>query len=329
MRKLIRPRVSLPTLVSIRRDFPVTTWGTSEGTAEAKWNNPDVRGAIYAMHGRVCAYCQRLASDSRGDVEHYRPKSLYPWLMYDFANYLLGCRVCNSNRKSNRFPLARRAKPAKFRERMLNDEKYLQRSLSRERRLLLDPVDDPIDDWVDIDFDYPLRTIRVTESANHDQFARLRVPETAEFFGLNIIPELIEDRFTHVNAALHTLEAWRDGNIAKADELRTLANRYKAHGWAVRRVLARLAPTLALPSAGEDLEWFVDETLNRLDRDDQVLGRSLKPTDRAMVRQRKEEACWTLAVLWKQPPSASAVQIERWITARGRRAEIEDFYRRL
>src|SRR5436305_1765091 len=118
MRHLIRPNISLPTLVRIRKDYPFTKSGSPEGAPEGQWNNPDVRGAVYAMHGRVCAYCQALASDSRGDIEHFRPKSVYPWLMYDFANYLLGCRVCNSNRKSSRFPLARRAKPVAFHKRM-------------------------------------------------------------------------------------------------------------------------------------------------------------------------------------------------------------------
>ena len=49
-------------------------------------------GALYAMQGRVCAYCeQKLPESDRGDVEHFRPKSLYRWLAYAFENYLLSC----------------------------------------------------------------------------------------------------------------------------------------------------------------------------------------------------------------------------------------------
>ena len=56
------------------------------------------------MHGRVCAYCQRVLSDSdRGDVEHFRPKSVYVWLIYEFNNYFLGCRKCNSRLKGSKF----------------------------------------------------------------------------------------------------------------------------------------------------------------------------------------------------------------------------------
>ena len=328
MRRLVRPHVSLPTLVQVRRDFPVTTWG-SPGAEEAKWNNPDVRGAIYAMHGRVCAYCQRVASDSRGDVEHFRPKSIYPWLMYEFLNYLLGCRVCNSTRKSNRFPLARRARAVTFRPRMDNDAEYLRRVLSRERRLLLDPVEDPVEEWMDIDFDNPLCPIRFSGSGTADRLAQPRVLETVNFFGLNVIPELIEDRFTHVNAVLDTLEAWRDGDTARADELRALANRYKPHGWTVRHVITRLAPTLDLPSGEEDLNWLIEQTLDRLDRDDLVLAGNIQPKDREMVRQRREEARWTLAVLWKDPPFGSPADVEYRMNARGRREEIAPYFAQL
>src|SRR5262245_41753306 len=62
----------------------------TRGTFPDYWGGPDVRGALWAMHGRSCAYCDRdLPGTDRGDVEHFRPKNVYWWLAYVFRNYLL------------------------------------------------------------------------------------------------------------------------------------------------------------------------------------------------------------------------------------------------
>ena len=52
-----------------------------------------------------CAYCETpTAVVDFGDVEHYRPKSLYWWLAYCLDNYLVSCAICNQKFKSNKFP---------------------------------------------------------------------------------------------------------------------------------------------------------------------------------------------------------------------------------
>jgi len=51
-----------------------------------------------------CAYCESHATVvTFGDVEHYRPKSIYWWLAYVYDNYLASCQVCNQSWKSNNF----------------------------------------------------------------------------------------------------------------------------------------------------------------------------------------------------------------------------------
>jgi hypothetical protein len=91
-----------------------------------------------AQHGR-CAYCELpVTAGQDGDVEHYAPKNDlrafngtdgeegrelpnsarvkdrrpqllseagYWWLAYEWRNYLLACRVCNSYWKGNLFPV--------------------------------------------------------------------------------------------------------------------------------------------------------------------------------------------------------------------------------
>jgi len=328
MRKLTRPRVSLPTLVRIRAMYPFNRAGVAEFPL-GDWNNPDVRGALYAMHGRICAYCGSPASDQRGDVEHYRPKSVYPWLTYEFRNYLLGCRVCNSSRKSTEFPLLSSAKPLRYHPRMYQDPDFLEKALASEKRLLLDPVSDPVDDWLDIDYEGDLSAVRASAAAAADRTSRESVEQTIQFFGLNTIVELVRSRNQQVTAAIGALREWSEGNIARGDDVRLLSNRYTAHGWAVRRVAESLAPNLPLPTAEEDLKWLVDETLVLLDIADGILKKPIPDKDRRQVINRRDESCWTLAILWKDPPAASSVEIGKWIDARGRRAAIEPFLARL
>lgn len=53
-----------------------------------------------------CAYCEaNTASVVYGDVEHYRPKSVYWWLAYCYDNYLFACSICNQQYKRAHFPI--------------------------------------------------------------------------------------------------------------------------------------------------------------------------------------------------------------------------------
>ena len=53
-----------------------------------------------------CAYCEAPNSMvAYGDVEHYRPKSVYWWLAYNYDNYLVSCQLCNQSYKSDNFPV--------------------------------------------------------------------------------------------------------------------------------------------------------------------------------------------------------------------------------
>ena len=52
-----------------------------------------------------CAYCEATTKTTHyGDVEHYRPKSIYWWLVYCYDNYLVSCRICNQS-KVDHFPI--------------------------------------------------------------------------------------------------------------------------------------------------------------------------------------------------------------------------------
>ena len=64
-----------------------------------------VRGQLATMcsGARRCSYCE----DSVGDeVEHFKPKDLYPEAVFLWENYLLACGPCNGG-KNNRFSVVR------------------------------------------------------------------------------------------------------------------------------------------------------------------------------------------------------------------------------
>ena len=48
----------------------------------------------------LCAYCEEIA---KGEVEHFRPKSKFPDLVYSWSNWLFACHECNQA-KSNTWP---------------------------------------------------------------------------------------------------------------------------------------------------------------------------------------------------------------------------------
>jgi hypothetical protein len=53
-----------------------------------------------------CAYCEASTEVvAHGDVEHFRPKSVYWWLAYCYDNYLFACQICNQSYKGNDFPV--------------------------------------------------------------------------------------------------------------------------------------------------------------------------------------------------------------------------------
>lgn len=53
-----------------------------------------------------CAYCEASTEVvAHGDVEHFRPKSVYWWLAYCYDNYLFACQICNQTFKGDNFPV--------------------------------------------------------------------------------------------------------------------------------------------------------------------------------------------------------------------------------
>jgi hypothetical protein len=312
VRKLDRPLVSLPTLtrgagarkaakqVEDFEEDPATTFDFP-----AHWNAPDVRGALLAMHGHVCAFCvSELPRGDRGDVEHFRPKSLYFWLAYAFDNYLLSCSRCNRIFKREHFPLTARGRRVTYAER---------EALDVEERLFLDPATDPVEAWValraaDLLFWEPAPALPA------ESLSWARVLATKDWFHWNSDPELVRARTDAIDEALALLEGGR------VEEARRRACRYRPQGSAVRAFLSGLA-AFELPTRTEEVTWLLEDLWDEWQWAKKLGG--------DLCEAKLEQLRWSFAVLWKAPPPDASVDVGSWLGDAGIRPEVEPVFRQL
>lgn len=98
----------------------------------------EIKG-LYAdlSHGK-CWYCESREGRSDNAIDHFRPKSKYPFLAFSPTNFRYACTFCNSRRrnpetgeaegKGDHFPLFRNSPLAKTKD-----------ELVQERPILIDP----------------------------------------------------------------------------------------------------------------------------------------------------------------------------------------------
>ena len=81
-----------------------------------------------------CAYCEATTKTTHhGDVEHYRPKSIYWWLAYCYDNYLASCQFCNQRFKKDAFPIQNRKMHSPTIRRNTTDD-YIAAKAGQSRR---------------------------------------------------------------------------------------------------------------------------------------------------------------------------------------------------
>ncbi|MEM9459708.1 MAG: HNH endonuclease [Myxococcota bacterium] len=243
------------------------------------WNNPDVRGALYAFQGHVCAYCgTRLPRNDRGDVDHFRPKSKYWWLAYALSNYMMSCSRCNRELKRSKFPLRRGASPVTYEQRA---------KLRREAHLLLEPTVDTIEALITL---HDMRLGWLSPSLGIQRVEYTKVQGTIEFFRLNLDVPLVRERLAVVDAVLDALE---QGALDKAQRL---AIRFRPHSLVARAMLLELGHSL--PSVHQELSWQVDDLVRC---PDEVMEALVYAPYDEINRSAQQELLWSLAVLAKFP----------------------------
>ncbi|EMZ1487821.1 HNH endonuclease [Vibrio cholerae] len=73
------------------------------GLIEAKaassiWS--ELKPQLKDLSNGKCWYCESREDRSDNAVDHFRPKSLYPWFTLDYENFRFACTYCNSIRKN-------------------------------------------------------------------------------------------------------------------------------------------------------------------------------------------------------------------------------------
>lgn len=60
----------------------------------------DLKDPLADLSHDKCWYCEVVQERSDNAVDHFRPKSVYPWLAFDKGNLRYSCTYCNSARKN-------------------------------------------------------------------------------------------------------------------------------------------------------------------------------------------------------------------------------------
>ncbi len=74
---------------------------------DSHWLKDEIRFLLIKDFHNNCGFCgesiptpQSLTTrTSKGDVEHFLPKSKYPEFVYEWTNYIWSCKPCNEHKK--------------------------------------------------------------------------------------------------------------------------------------------------------------------------------------------------------------------------------------
>ena len=215
-----------------------------------------VRDSLDAMcrGPRRCMYCEDAPAD---EIEHFRPKDLYPELAFAWRNYLYACGPCNGP-KNNKFAVLRPGEPRPMEVTRRRGEP--PSPPPRGRPALIDPAaEDPLD-FLALD----LRdTFEFVPTAPIGTVERERAEYTLRVLRLNDRDYLIRARESAYRAFAAQLYEYvdrrdRGGPRAGLDRIRR-AIRRACHQtvWSeMKRQHARIAPIRPLfASAPEALKW--------------------------------------------------------------------------
>jgi len=197
----------------------------------------DAKNILKHVMDQKCWYCETRNMRSDNAVDHFRPKSHYWWIAFDYKNMRFSCTFCNSRRidreggtsggKQDNFPI----------EGTLAGT--ADDSLDDEEALLLDPCsyEDPPNLW----FDETGRAV-VNPVVAEDSKARKRVKESVRLYHLDFGPltTLRRRRYLDVISACQAGDASRQTFLTTGDPI--AAKLWWERVAQVRRLIDRASP---------------------------------------------------------------------------------------
>ena len=147
-----------------------------------KYNHPEIKAALEGMFSCKCAYCEsKVSVVAYGEIEHFRPKSIYEDLTFDWYNLLYSCTICNSiNHKGSKFPLDVNGNP-----------------------LLIDPSDNNTDPFLHLDFSWDDNLANIE---GRDDYGKT-VTEIFDLNGITRRKELIKKRSLYIKKLMNILKS--------------------------------------------------------------------------------------------------------------------------
>lgn len=75
----------------------------NQASSSKKYNHPDVKESLMRASFGKCMYCEsKVRHVDHGEIEHIRPKSVFPQSVFEWENLGFVCSVCN-NKKRDQF----------------------------------------------------------------------------------------------------------------------------------------------------------------------------------------------------------------------------------
>lgn len=66
------------------------------------YRHDDIKKKLFASSNQKCAFCESKPAESGNiEVEHFKPKSIYPELAFEWDNLLPICRKCNDSKNDH------------------------------------------------------------------------------------------------------------------------------------------------------------------------------------------------------------------------------------
>ena len=99
---------SIDNILKRERETGIIVEPAIEKPKKKKKKNPllcqewkDLRKVIINRDGNKCKYCGKIAEGSDLNIDHIKPKSLFPELIFDPDNLQVLCRKCNFKKNTN------------------------------------------------------------------------------------------------------------------------------------------------------------------------------------------------------------------------------------
>ena len=257
--------------------------GVLDGPSTQKWDASiwkKAKAQLLRESRNKCAYCETpVTVTAYGDVEHFRPKSVYWWLAYSYENYLPSCIVCNQQFKKDAFPLdaagkrwtgpavsarltavrqsalARKLNPDPLNEQEGMTQRSFTAAIRKEKALIIDPyAEDPS---VYLAYEAVVTTRQVLVRAASPAYQPV-VDACEQYFGINRndLADLRFQAYVHYMTYRHLLEEPRLPETLKKSirlRLKEMAGEKAAYAGMIRYF-----DTQPL----KDLLWSFDLTLS-------------------------------------------------------------------